>query len=40
VFGEPGKPWRCFDFADENLESDAPTDVPEPSSYSFVDVGL
>jgi ABC-type branched-subunit amino acid transport system substrate-binding protein len=39
VFGEPGKPWRCFKFADENLGSDAPMEVPKPGYYSFVDVG-
>jgi branched-chain amino acid transport system substrate-binding protein len=37
AFGEPGKPFRCFKTADENLTSEAPMEVPEPSAYSFAD---
>jgi ABC-type branched-subunit amino acid transport system substrate-binding protein len=39
VFGEPGKPWRCFLSADEKLDSNAPTALPQPKAYSFVNTG-
>jgi hypothetical protein len=39
VFGEPGKPWECFDYADEHLDTTAETPLPEPKAYSFAPSG-